>query len=177
MKVGPADGSLTLHTGVAGSAARIGHSLVLVVDKWSATVALNRESPRSVRLSADLTSLRVESGSGGIKPLSDGDREAIRANALRALHAEQHPQVSFETSSIRAQGHGIAVEGPLTVAGSTCPLATVVALHRATGTVRAHGAVTVLQSEFGVTPYSAMLGQLRVADEVRVEFEATVPVP
>jgi len=36
MKVGPADGSLTLRTGVAGSAARMGHSLVIVVDDWSA---------------------------------------------------------------------------------------------------------------------------------------------
>jgi hypothetical protein len=47
-----------------------------------------------VRLTADLTSRRVESGSGGITPLSDGDREAIRANALRSLHADQHPRVT-----------------------------------------------------------------------------------
>ena len=114
MKIGPADGSLTLHTGVAGSAARMGHSLIIVVDDWSATVTLARGTPRSVRLTADLTSLRVESGSGGIKPLSDGDREAIRGNALRTLHADQHPQVTFESSSIRAQGVGLAVEGTLT---------------------------------------------------------------
>jgi polyisoprenoid-binding protein YceI len=177
MEVGPADGSLTLHTGVAGPAARIGHSLVLVIDTWSASVALNRESPRSVRLTADLTSLRVESGSGGIKPLSDGDREAIRANALQALHAERHPLASFASSAIRAQGEELAIEGTLTIAGSTRPLAAVVALDRAAGSVRAHGAVTVLQSDFGVTPYSAMLGQLKVADEVRVEFDATVAVP
>ena len=105
MKIGPADGSLTLRTGVAGSAARMGHSLIIVVDDWSATVNLARGTPRSVRLTADLTSLRVESGSGGIKPLSDGDREAIRGNALLALHADQHPEVTFESSSIRGAGH------------------------------------------------------------------------
>ena len=52
MKVGPADGSLTLHTGVAGSAARMGHSLIIVVDAWSATVTLARDTPRSVQLTA-----------------------------------------------------------------------------------------------------------------------------
>jgi polyisoprenoid-binding protein YceI len=177
MKIGPADGSLTVRTGVAGSAARMGHRLIIVVDDWSATVTLARGSPRSVRLVADLTSLRVESGSGGIKPLSDGDREAIRANALGALHADQHPRVTFESSSIRAQGAGLAVEGALTVAGNPRSLAATVELDRADGQVTAHCSVGLVQSEFGVTPYSAMLGQLRVADEVRVELDITVTTP
>lgn len=174
MKVGPADGSLTLRTGVAGSAARMGHSLVIVVDDWSADIALTRGAARSVRLTAELASLRVESGSGGIKPLSEGDREAIRANALRTLHAEQHPQVSFESTSIRARGTGLTVEGTLTVSGSPQPLAAVVDLDRSGGDVHARCTVVVVQSEFGVTPYSAMLGQLRVADEVRVTLDLTV---
>jgi polyisoprenoid-binding protein YceI len=177
MKVGPADGSLTLHTGVAGSAARMGHSLVIVVDDWSASIALNRSTPRSVRLTAELASLRVESGSGGIKPLSEGDREAIRANALHALHAEQHPRVTFESSSVRVRGDGLAVEGTLTVAGAPQPLAAVVGLDRAKGQVRARCSVALAQSEFGVTPYSTMLGQLRVADSVRVELDLTVAAP
>jgi polyisoprenoid-binding protein YceI len=177
MKIGPAYGSLTLRTGVAGSAARMGHSLIIVVDDWSATVTLARGTPRSVRLTADLTSLRVESGSGGIKPLSEGDRKAIRANALSALHAEQHPKVTFESSSIRAQGAGLEVEGTLTVAGNPRPLAATVELDRADGQVTAHCPVDLIQSEFGVTPYSAMLGQLRVADEVHVELDVTVTTP
>ena len=177
MKIGPADGSLTLRTGVAGSAARMGHSLIIVVDDWSATVTLARGTPRSVRLIADLTSLRVESGSGGIKPLSEGDREAIRANALSAMHAEQHPTVTFESSSIRAQGAGLAVEGTLTVAGNPRPLAATVELDRSDGQVHALSTVGLIQSEFGVTPYSAMLGQLRVADEVLVELDVTVTTP
>jgi polyisoprenoid-binding protein YceI len=177
MQVGPANGSLTLHTGVAGSAARMGHSLMIVVDDWSASIALRRGKPASVRLTAELTSLRVESGTGGIKPLNDSDRHAIRANALRALNAEQHPQVTFESSSIRARGAGLTVQGTLTVAGSPQPLAADVDLRRGDGQVHAHCSVAVLQSEFGVTPYSAMLGQLRVADEVRVDLDLTVAAP
>ena len=177
MKIGPEDGSLSLHTGVAGSAARMGHSLIIVVDDWSATVALARGTPRSVRLIADLTSLRVESGSGGIKPLNESDRETIRANALGALHADQHPQVTFESSLIRAQGAGLEVEGTLTVAGNSRPLAATVELDRSDGQVHVLCSVGLIQSEFGVTPYSAMLGQLRVADEVRVELAVTVTAP
>jgi polyisoprenoid-binding protein YceI len=177
MQIGPEDGSLTLHTGVVGSAARMGHSLIIVVDDWSATVTLSRGTPRSIRLSAILTSLRVESGSGGIKALSEADCEAIRANALRALHADQHPHVTFESSSVRAQGDALAVEGTLTIADHPRPLSTVVALNHGTGKVSARCAVALRQSEFGVTPYSAMLGQLRVADEVQVELDVTATAP
>ncbi len=177
MKIGPRDGSLRLHTGVAGSAARMGHSLIIVVDEWSATVALSRGTPRSVRLCAELTSLRVDSGSGGIKPLGDGDREVIRANALRALHADQHPQVTFESTSVRAQGDRLTVQGTLTVAGTPQPLTAEVGLDRPAGRVTAHCSVTVVQSQFGVAPYSAMLGQLRVADDVRVELDVSVAAP
>ncbi len=155
----------------------MGHSLIIVVDDWSAAVTLARGTPRAVRLTADLTSLRVESGSGGIKPLSEGDREAIRGNALLALHAEQHPEVTFQSSSIRGRGAGFVVEGTLTVAGNPRPLTATVELDRADGRVHARCSVGLIQSEFGVTPYSAMLGQLRVADEVRVELALTVAAP
>ena len=36
-------------------------------------------------------------------------------------------------------------------------------------------AIPVLQSDFGVKPYSLMLGQLKVADEVIVEIDAEIP--
>ena len=63
------------------------------------------------------------------------------------------------------------------MAGNPRPLAATVELDRADGQVHAHCSVGLIQSEFGVTPYSAMLGQLRVADEVRVELDVTVAAP
>ena len=39
----------------------------------------------------------------------------------------------------------------------------------------ASAAIPVLQSDFGVKPYSLMLGQLKVADEVIVEIDAEIP--
>ncbi len=78
--------------------------------------------------------------------------------------------MTFESASIRAGGTGLTVEGTLTVVPAAPePLAAVVDLDRTRGDVHARCSVVVVQSEFGVTPYSAMLGQLQVADEVRVD--------
>jgi polyisoprenoid-binding protein YceI len=176
MRIGPADGVLQVRTGVAGSAAALGHDLVLVVDDWELGVRMRRGVPASIALTAELASLRVESGSGGIKPLTAADRDTIRRNALGALHAREHPQVTFQSSAIRDTADGLHVEGTLTIHGSAQPLVVDVAIERGDGRVRAHCEVHLRQADFGVKPYSAMLGQLRVADEVRVEIGAEVEV-
>ena len=40
LRTGPDDGTLRLHTGVEGKAARLGHDLVLALDDWSAEVVV-----------------------------------------------------------------------------------------------------------------------------------------
>jgi hypothetical protein len=40
---------------------------------------------------------------------------------------------------------------------------------------RATGSITVTQTDFGIKPYSAMLGQLKVSDDVTVELDIALP--
>lgn len=176
MRIGAADGSLRVRTGVAGSAAAMGHNLVLVVEDWAMDLRMRRGVPTSIALTAELASLRVESGSGGIKPLTARDRDTIRGNALGALQAGEHPQVTFRSTAIRTAQEAMHVEGTLTIHGHSRPLVVDVAIERRDGRVRAHCEVPVRQSEFAVKPYSTMLGQLRVADEVQVDVEVEVAV-
>jgi len=175
--IGPDQGSLTLTTGVVGAAARVGHNLVIVMDDWSATVTMSRGRPRAVSLSAALASLRIESGSGGIKPISDRDRADIRASALGALHADEHPEATFEANALRLAGDTLPMEGTLTVGGTARAISALADVERADGHVRVHCTVPVLQSDFGVTPHSTMLGQLKVADEVHIDLDVEVDVP
>jgi polyisoprenoid-binding protein YceI len=155
----------------------MGHNLVIVMDDWSATVTMSRGRPRAVSLSVVAASLRIESGSGGIKPITDRDRADIRSNALGALHADEHPEVTFEADDLRLTGDTLAVEGTLTVAGTARAISALADVERADGRVRVHCTVPVRQSDFGVTPYSTMLGQLRVADEVRINLDVEVAEP
>lgn len=177
VQLGPDDGTLELHTGVEGKAARLGHALVLGVPDWSAQAQLVDGVPTSARLRAGLPSLEIVRATGGAKPLSDRDRRTIRDNALGALKADTHGDVVFVAGAAREVPGGLSVDGELAIAGRTQPVTVEVKVAQTpTGWLLA-ARTTVRQTDFGVVPYSAMLGALRLQDAVEVSFEATVARP
>lgn len=164
-------GTVTIRTAVEGSAARMGHRLVIRVDDWSATVTMTRKKPAAVSFRAALGSLRVESGSGGVTPLSPVDRQVILRNAAKTLESKRYPEVTFQSNALSVSDGTVEVAGDLTIHGVTRSLEAV--LEIAAG--RATASIPVRQSDFGVKPYSLMLGQLRVGDEVIVDLDIEVP--
>jgi len=177
LRISPEHGSLRLLTGVEGKAARLGHDLVLVLDDWSGGVVVDHDVPVSAGLRARVESLRVESGSGGAKPLSDRDRRTIRANALGALRADSSPEVVFTTSSVTPVPGGFVLHGELEIAGRVRPREVDVRVAEATGGWSVAVRADVAQTGHDVAPYSAMLGALRLRDRVEVAFDAVVPRP
>ncbi|MBA3328472.1 MAG: YceI family protein [Solirubrobacterales bacterium] len=169
--LGPDDTALQVRTYREGRARRAGHDLLLDVTRWSATVTVAADgAPVAVALEADPRSLRVRAGTGGIRPLSEGDRAGIVANiADRVLGGEP---IAFASGSVEPTGDGLAVRGDLTMAGATHPVT--VRLHIDAGGSLA-GTVAVTQSAWGIRPYSAMMGALRVRDEVDLIVAGRLP--
>lgn len=168
---GPDSGTLHLLTGVEGKAARMGHDLVLDLSDWSAEADVTDGAPTAVRLRAGLASFAVQSGTGGAKPLSDKDRATIRKNALGSMRADEHPEVTFSSTSISPSDRGFQVTGDLSIGGRTSPVTVDLAVDGSALTARG----SVVQTQFDVTPYSAMLGALRLRDRVDVALDATLP--
>lgn len=167
-EVGPDRGSLRVRTGRAGAAARAGHDLLLEVTDWRATVTTG-PTP-SVTLTADPGSVQVIEGTGGVKALSAKDKEEI-SGTITAKVLGTSP-ITFASSDVRLSGTTWEVTGELRIAGRSRPVS--VSLHAgADGAVG--GSVTVRQSDFGIPQYKAMLGALKVADEVQVQLAATLP--
>ncbi|MBW3651931.1 MAG: YceI family protein, partial [Actinobacteria bacterium] len=79
---GPSDATLHLHTKREGMAKKVGHDLILEVGKWQASATIDADdiTRSTIQGTADATSIRVVSGTGGAKPLSDGDRKDIEKN-------------------------------------------------------------------------------------------------
>jgi len=177
LRIGPDDGTLRLHTGVEGKAARLGHDLVLALDDWSGEVVVDDEVPVSAVLRARVQSLRVESGSGGAKPLSDRDRRTIRANAVSALRGDQFPEIVFTASSATSVPGGFTLHGELAISGRVRPREVDVRVAEDTGGWSVAVRTEVAQTDHDVAPYSAMLGALRLRDRVDVAFDAAVPRP
>ncbi|HSJ16542.1 MAG TPA: YceI family protein, partial [Solirubrobacterales bacterium] len=82
-------------------------------------------------------------------------------------------RIGFRSTGVRAEDDGrIHVEGELTVVGTTKPIAFELAIGD-DGALTA--TATVTQTEWGMKPYSALFGALKVADEVEVTAEGHLP--
>jgi polyisoprenoid-binding protein YceI len=170
-QLGPDAGRVTIKTGRAGVAARAGHDLTIEVTRWSARVEIPADdaggaAAATVAAELDLGSLEVREGTGGVKPLTDGDRAQIKKTMASILG---DGTASFGSSRIvRADTGGGQVEGTLTIKGRAQPVRLQVT---EPGPGRYAGTATVLQSAFGIKPYSGFFGTLKLSDEVRVHFE------
>ncbi len=161
--IGPSNGSLRVKTGREGAASKAGHDLTLEVTTWEATVE-GGDSP-SIKLTADPTSIDVREGTGGAKKLGDGDKQDIRKTIDKDILKQQH--ITFTSTSCQRTNGGLTVSGDLQLVGTTKPVS--FELSESGGTVT--GTATVKQSDWGIKPYSALFGALKVDDEVQVVVE------
>jgi polyisoprenoid-binding protein YceI len=175
--IGPSDASLTVHTTRAGLGARLAHDLILEAKTWSGSITFDDADPAasSVEVTVAASSLAVIDSSGGVKPLSDGDRQEIARNINeKILRSDRYPDITFRSSAISGQADTFTVTGDLTIAGTTRPVSL-------TATVGGSGRVTVrttvVQTQFGIKPFSAMLGALKIDDRVEIHATLTLPVP
>ena len=170
-RLGPDTGRVVIKTGRAGLAAKAGHDLTIEVTRWSARVEVPADedgglTAATVTAELDLGSLEVREGTGGAKPLSDGDRVQIKKQMEAILGGAT---ATFASSRIITSGaSGGAIEGTLTLNGKTQPVRLQVTTP---GPGRYRGSATVAQSAFGIKPYTGFFGALKLRDEVGVEFE------
>lgn len=167
------DGSLQVRTGVDGVAARMGHRLTIMIQTWQATVDWQADAPSAVSVNVDVASLTVDHGEGGVTPLTAPERTIARSNALKSLAAKRFPQITFVADHIIATDAGYRLAGTLDIAGHRREHTVDLAVEDHDDRWELSGRMQVRQSDFGIKPYSLMMGSLRVADTVTVMFAAT----
>ena len=162
--LGPQNGELLVHTRRQGAAARAGHDLEMIVTQWSATLTLGE--PASLTLTADSSSFRVREGRGGIKSLGEDDK----ANIRQTIDDEvlKRAAIEFRSDQVESSGDRIYVRGELELMGKTRPLGFELHADRD----RVTGRATVKQTDWGLKPYTALFGALKVADEVEITVDA-----
>ena len=173
-RIGPETGGLTLETRRDGFGALIGHDLVLEATRWSGTVVVDPDEPErsQVEVTVEAASLEVRRAEGGLKPLTDKDRDDIhRTIREKVLHTREVPDIVFRSTGVTGTGPALSVRGDLTIGGRTRPVTLAVDLDgRADGTL-ATATMTIVQTEFGIKPYSALMGALRVRDSVDLHVD------
>ena len=168
-RLGPDNATLSVHTKRGGAAAKAGHDLVIHVSSWEGTLDVGTDpDATTVALTADATSLRVHKGTGGIQALGDEEKSSI----VQTIDEEvlKREDIVFHSTRVQsaADGSVLSVEGELTLASSRQPIAFDVAIGD-DGRLSATAVVT--QTRWGMKPYSALFGALKVLDEVEVVLD------
>ncbi len=171
----PSCGELRVLTGVAGPAAAMGHRLTIDIRSWQANVRWRGTTPTVAELSADVDSLTVVKGEGGVTPLTPPERALARSNALKSLDAKKHPRITFSAEKISKTSEGYRLAGTLEIHGTSRPQTVDVRVEDLGDRWSMTARVALMQSDFGVKPYSLMMGALKVADEVTIDFAGIHP--
>lgn len=158
--------SLHVFTFKEGLLSRVAHDLRLRAER-----SLCRVDGAAVELEVEVTGLRVEGAmrDGALRPdeLSPKDKAEIERTLQETiLDAARHPRVHF-----RGRLTGARLEGELQLRGRS--LSVSIPVHHADGRVR--GTVELQPSRWGIAPYRALLGAIRLQDRVLVAFEAEAP--
>lgn len=163
----PPEASVTVRAFKAGLLSAVGHDVELRVARFSITL----EEDRIVG-EFDGTSLEVAGAlrDGRVDPsaFSEKDKRDILDNVRKYTFPKHQPaRIRFETVELDRTDEGLLGEGELTIPPFTRPLRFEVVARggRAVCEVRLH------QPDWGITPFKAALGGLRIQPDLLVRVE------
>jgi polyisoprenoid-binding protein YceI len=169
-QLGPELGKLLVRTGRSGLGAKAGHDLTIEITAWRGTATVDIADPANsaVSVDVDVDSLEVREGTGGVKPLTDSDRAEIRKTFReKILQTAENPTIRFRSSRVEGSPESFTVDGDLTIMDVTRP----VTVRGAVSDGRVRGSARVTQTRWGIKPYTAFFGALKLRDDVEVEFD------
>ncbi|WP_019204295.1 YceI family protein [Tsukamurella sp. 1534] len=164
--------TLRVRTGVAGRSARLGHRLILEAKAWRAEAVVEDGVPTALTVVVEAASLDVVASDGGLTSLSAPERAVARTNAHKSLKVKAFPEIEYRSTSIEQTANGFHVQGGVTLCGQTRPCGFALDYEDAVPAPALVAVVPVRQTDFGIKPFSLMMGTLSVADEVTVEARA-----
>jgi polyisoprenoid-binding protein YceI len=107
--------------------------------------------------------------------IGESTRDKVTRTMLgpEVLDVEEFPTATFKikTQEMRKgkkEGDSVVLKGDFTLHGQTQPLSITAKLERTKSRSHLSGSFTILQSDFGITPYKAALGAVGVTDELKI---------
>jgi polyisoprenoid-binding protein YceI len=165
-----------------GALAALGHNHVMNLRGLTGTVQLFDDLPRTrfelgfkvADIAVDEPALRTAAGTDFSSNVSDAARTGTRKNMLgdKLLQAVGFPHITLKSERVMPGTAGdFIVTTRIMVRGSEYRMDVPLHLQRDGDELYANGDFALRQSALGLTPYSVMLGALRVVDEMQLRFK------
>lgn len=162
-------GECLVFTFKEGLLSAVAHDLKIRVGRWE----LRRDGDGAIEGSFDPSSLTVVCAMRDGKPstgtINARDTAKIESNIKSdVLAASRHREIRFRSTRVAASGDGYEVDGELTVVGRTRPVSAKVTREGAQLVTE----VRLNQPDFGIKPFSALFGTLKIQPHVVVRLTA-----
>ncbi len=168
-------GKVSAYTYKSGLLSKIAHDLLIDVTDFKVNVDVPEEggfASGSLGLEIQTNSLKVdcamkdgERNPGTLKEKDIADIEADMAK--KVLHPDKYPTASFSSKSIQENGDSYHVSGELSLHGVTKP----VDFDIDTSGGGLKGRFTIIQTDYKIKPFKAMMGTLKIKDEMDIGFD------
>lgn len=160
---------LELWTEKEGLLSRAAHDLCIRAE----AARLTLDEAGALEVEVPVSSLKVQGQvkRGQVKALSSKDHAEIEKNFSGAavFDAKRFPHVTYR-GTCTLSGSRASVSGELELKGQRRPLALEGTWKVEGQEAVVSGEVTLRQSDWGIAPYSAMLGAIKVKDSLRVSW-------
>jgi len=179
-------GNVYIYTFKEGLLSKLAHDLLIDVTNFKVNVNVPEKGFSSGNLDLELqaNSLKV------ICALKEGERQPDtlkekdiadieRDTAKKVLHPDKYPTVNFCSKEIlekpglsyKLDEDGYHVKGELSLHGVTKPVEFNVKI---TNGKNLTGMITLLQKDYGIKPFKAMLGTLKIKNEINIGFDLSL---
>jgi len=182
-RIDPAESELRVLVYRAGAMASLGHNHVIsthALQGWAtfegdAAGAAFALTAAVADFAVDDPARRAEEGSDFTEDVTEEAKSGTRHNMLGSavLDAADFPVLTIRSIAVAAAGAAGSYRATvaLDVAGHASTLMVPFSLEASAHRLVARGELTVSQSAIGLTPYSILLGALKVQDDLRVKFK------
>jgi hypothetical protein len=158
--------SVQVFTFKRGLLSAIAHDLRLCCERFEVTEESGRVrarfEPRSLRVEGVMQNARLDETA--LSP--DQKREIFETIQGTILDTARHPEIVLE-GDLKERGSRLEVDGTLTLRGVSRPIHVVGERSQE----RVRGEVELVPSQWGIKPYAALLGAIRLEDRVVVRFD------
>jgi polyisoprenoid-binding protein YceI len=165
-------GNVYVYTFKEGLLSKLAHDLLIDVTKFKANINVPEEGFNSGNFDLELqaNSLKVicamKEGKRQPDTLKEKDIADIeRDMSEKVLHPDKYPIVNFCSKEIQEKEGGYHVNGELSLHGVTKPVEFDL---KTTNGDNVTGMVTLLQKDYGIKPFKAMMGTLKIKNEINV---------
>jgi hypothetical protein len=163
------DAVIHVHTFKEGLLSKLAHDLLLNLRRFE--IEAQGDAVRAVCESGSLEVLGVVRHDALEESLSEGDKKTILEHLnAEVLRTQRFPLVRFTGRVWRGES-ALSVEGVVEMCGASQPLDVVLKRDRD----RLRGTFELVPSRFGIKPFRALAGTLRVQDRVRITVDACFP--